>query len=509
MTFVASWSECIPFSWIWRNQRSLFRAFFILFVVATALRFYVINAVPLAPEEAYYWDYAQHPNLSYFDHPPMVAWVCRLGTAIFGDTEFGVRWLSSILMLGTCTAIYFFARVWWPRQTAILTGAGVLLLPGYFINSLMGTMDAPLVFFWAITLLFLSRALHHDQRANWYLAGITTGLALLTKYTAIFLPVGGFLAVVLYKPWRRHLRTVDPYIACIIAIVLFSPVLLWNARHGFASFRFQLYERSALLPLSLAVPMLFIAYQFLIIGPVHTLAAVVALRRYCQSSPRFIIAASFSLPLIVAMFVKSFRETHLSWTLPAYLSLLPIATQLLVAESRRQHRRAKKVSGVLGITAISCVTAYVGIFLFLITLQPRLLLIRSFGRWRQLAAIVERYEDQLPRRPGNFAETEPFVVAFGSYRLAAELAFYRSAMEHEYPASASTTSYWPIRGRGRAFEYWLTKRDLLGRDCVFITDNSDYGPELAQHFESIEPKESVSLSRHKTYRIYICRNYIR
>lgn len=504
----AWWSGRTPFSWLWGNQRLLFRAFLVLFVAATALRLCAIKAVPLAPEEAYYWDYSQHPNLSYFDHPPMVAWMIRFGTAVFGDTELGVRWVSSILMLGACTAIYFFARVWWARQTAILSAAALLLLPGYFISGLMGTMEAPLVLFWAMTLLFLSRALHHDQPANWYLAGITTGLALLAKYTAIFLPLGGVLAVVLYKPWRRQLRTIHPYIACIIAIALFSPVLLWNARHGFASFRFQLYERSALTRLSLALPALFIAYQFLIVGPVHALAAVVALRRYRRFSPALIIAASLSLPLIAAMFFKSFREAHPSWTLPAYLALLPLATQLLVVESRWLHRRAKKDSGALGITAIACLSAYVGLFLFLIVLQPRLLLIRSFGQWRNLAAIVERYEDQLPHHPGQYAETEPFVVGDGPYRLAAELAFYRTPIEHEYPASASTTSRWPIRGDGRGYEYWLTKRDLLGRDCVFVTDDPDNAKKLAPHFELIEPKESAPLSRRKTYYVYICRNYL-
>ena len=508
MTSPSWWSGRIPFSWVWGNQRLLFRAFLVLFVAATALRLCAIKAVPLAPEEAYYWDYSQHPNLSYFDHPPMVAWMIRFGTAVFGDTELGVRWLSSILMLGACTAIYFFARVWWARQTAILSAAALLLLPGYFISTLMGMMDAPLVLFWAMTLLFISRALHRDQRANWYLAGITTGLALLTKYTAIFLPLGGLLAVVLYKPWRRQLRTIHPYIACIIAIALFSPVLLWNARHGFASFRFYLYERSAVNPLSLALPMRFIAYQFFILGPVHALAAVVAMRRYRRFSPAFIIAVSFSLPLIAAMFFKSFRETHPNWTLPAYIALLPLATQLLVAESRWLHRRARKDSGALGFTAITCLSAYVGFFLFLLTLQPRLLLLRSFGQWRNLAAIVERYEDQLPHHPGQYTETEPIVVGAGAYRLAAELAFYRTPIEHEYPASASTTSCWPIQGNGRAFEYWLTKRDLLGRDCVFVTDDLEYAEKLAPHFESIEPKESVPVSRHKTYRIYVCRNYL-
>src|SRR5436305_6314662 len=127
--------------WIWSDRRVLYRTFVILFIVATLLRLYAMKVVPLAPEEAYYWDYAQHPSLSYFDNPPMVAWLIRAGTAVFGNTEFGVCWLSTITMLAACGAIYLFTRIWWTRQTAILTGAALLLLPGYFTNSMMGTMD--------------------------------------------------------------------------------------------------------------------------------------------------------------------------------------------------------------------------------------------------------------------------------------------------------------------------------------------------------------------------------
>ncbi len=97
----------IPFSWLWSGHRWIYRVFLLLFIAATLLRLLAMKSVPLAPEEAYYWDYAQHPALSYFDYPPMIAWTIRAGTAVFGDTEFGVRWLSTIAMIAACVAMYF------------------------------------------------------------------------------------------------------------------------------------------------------------------------------------------------------------------------------------------------------------------------------------------------------------------------------------------------------------------------------------------------------------------
>jgi hypothetical protein len=84
----------------------------LLMAAALALRLLGMALVPLVSEEAYYWMYAQHPALSYFDHPPMVAWVTGLGTAVAGNTEFGVRLVGSLLMLGASLLMYRFGRAW-------------------------------------------------------------------------------------------------------------------------------------------------------------------------------------------------------------------------------------------------------------------------------------------------------------------------------------------------------------------------------------------------------------
>src|SRR5687768_4209656 len=86
-----------------------------LLLAAVLLRFVAMASVPLVPEEAYYWMYAQHPNLSYFDHPPMIAWVIGLGTAVFGNSEFGVRVIGCALMLAATWLMYWFGREWHGR----------------------------------------------------------------------------------------------------------------------------------------------------------------------------------------------------------------------------------------------------------------------------------------------------------------------------------------------------------------------------------------------------------
>src|SRR3954469_4902550 len=104
-----------------------------LFALALVLRAVGLFATPLVPEEAYYWLYAQHPALSYFDHPPMVAWVISAGTAVFGNTsEFGVRIVPCLLMLAASGLAYQFGRIWFGRFEGIVSALLIQALPIFF-----------------------------------------------------------------------------------------------------------------------------------------------------------------------------------------------------------------------------------------------------------------------------------------------------------------------------------------------------------------------------------------
>ena len=217
----------------------------ILLALALGLRVAAMVGAPLTPEEAYYWMYSQHPSLSYFDHPPMVAWTIWFGTQLFGNTEFGVRIGVELLMLASSGLMYVFSRMWFGREAALVAALLLQILPVYFGAGLIATMDPALMFFWLVCMVGTSVALLQNRAWGWYLAGFGLGGAILSKYTGIFLGLGALLAVVGHQPWRRHLRSVHPYAASLLAFVMFTPVLIWNDRHDWASFRFQFVNRFA------------------------------------------------------------------------------------------------------------------------------------------------------------------------------------------------------------------------------------------------------------------------
>ena len=125
-------------------------AVLVLLAAALGLRVAAMAGMLLVPEEAYYWMYSQHPSLSYFDHPPMVAWVIGLGTGVFGNTEFGVRFVGALLMLGASGLMFVFGRMWFGRGAALVAAVLLQALPVYFGAGLIATMDSALVFFWLV-----------------------------------------------------------------------------------------------------------------------------------------------------------------------------------------------------------------------------------------------------------------------------------------------------------------------------------------------------------------------
>ncbi len=486
------------------------RFIFWLFIAALAVRAAALVWTPLIPEEAYYWMYSQHPNLSYYDHPPMIAWIIALGTRVLGHTELGVRLIGHLLMVASSFVMYALARLWYGRRTALIAAAALQVLTLYYGIGFITTMDSPLLLFWLLFLLGVGLALKRNQAAGWYLAGAALGAALLSKYSAIFLPAGAFLALCAHRRWRRKLLSPHPYLALMIAALMVSPVIIWNAQHNWASFRFQFLDRYAGKPFNpayvaecLAIQVM-VATPFVLIAAGWWLARKAPLWRKRRVSSRWAFAACFSLPLLAVTVQKSLRvEIHLNWTAPAYLSLLPVAAHVLRLSARRRSRLAG-----LGTTVIAvCLCINVIFLTFLMTVHPRLQQFSPFGPWEDVAAIVEDHEDRLVAQTGE----EPLIIAAGRYRLASVLAFYRMPIEDLTRPSQLTTSQWVLEGRGLGYEYWSKRQDWRGRDCIYVDDSGEAAAEIMQKlrpwFESVEWVEDPRLQRHPRYRVAIGRNF--
>jgi hypothetical protein len=196
---------------------------------------------PLTFDEAYYWTWSQALAASYYDHPPMVALVIKLGTIVGGDTQFGVRVISILLALPMSWAIYRTAMMLC-RDARIAASATLLLNATLMVaaGTIIVTPDAPLMVASAFVLFFLAKMIDTGKGVWWLAVGVATGCALLSKYTALFFGAQILLWIVITPELRRWLRSPWPYLGGIIALIVFSPVIGWNAEHQWVSFIKQL-----------------------------------------------------------------------------------------------------------------------------------------------------------------------------------------------------------------------------------------------------------------------------
>ena len=233
----------------------------------TVLRIVYASAIELRTDEAYYWTWSKEGALSFLDHPPMIAWFVRYGTAIFGHTPLGVRFGGIVAMLVTQLLLADIVRRLTHDVRAIMFA---VLMPeaALYYGLLMAKVapDVAMIPFAVAMIWSLVRLAQSGDGRWWLAAGLFAGLSMLSKFTAImFAPaVAAFLLV---PDWRwRWLRSPYPWLAVLVAIAAFSPVLIWNAQHDWASFRFQGVRATANYGISLRTIGDYIGLQFGLVG---------------------------------------------------------------------------------------------------------------------------------------------------------------------------------------------------------------------------------------------------
>ncbi len=277
----------------------------------TVLRIVYASAIELRTDEAYYWTWSKEAALSFLDHPPGIAWLIRFGTVIFGDTVLGVRFGGIVAMLVTQLLLADIVRRLTHDVRAIVVA---VLMPeaALYYGLLMAKVapDVAMIPFAVAMMWSLVRLAQSGDGRWWLAAGLFAGLSLLSKFTAImFAPaVAAFLLV---PDWRwRWLRSPYPYLAVLIAIAIFSPVLIWNAQHDWASFRFQGVRATANYGISPRTIGDFIGLQFGLVGfvmlPVVLLGlAMTAWRGYRRREPVAIVLSTAVLVPFAYFFFKS------------------------------------------------------------------------------------------------------------------------------------------------------------------------------------------------------------
>jgi 4-amino-4-deoxy-L-arabinose transferase-like glycosyltransferase len=487
------------------NQAPYWKKLFGFTALLFSFRLLLAALLPLSPQEAYYWVYSLHPAFSYFDHPPLVAYTIGFFTWGLGDHSWAIRLGALLYGTGTAWLAYGIGRDTFNPRVGFRAAVLVSLLPTYSINTLIMTPDAPLVFFWTLSLYLSLQAVRSNRPSYFLAAGPALGAALLSKYTAVFLPISLGLFFLIASDQRRHWRRWELYGGLLAALLLFSPVLLWNMRHEWASFAFQSADRARELGgFSWKHLGAFWASQAGVLTPLvlagMAAAVAVGMKNYFREkrwAETFLLC--LSLPLIGLFILVATREwVKMNWLIPAYLPLIILMAAYFGQDGR--SRFLKKAGTWTGTTVV-----FFFLLLHLWWFVPQLKVSGSMDTLTGWPALAEQLLRTAPRSP---AGREPFLLAWG-HKTAAELAFYTGG---RLPVVAQTA----LNHKALAYDYWFDPAPLKGRDALFVWSSLENYPFentglLRQFFERVEKAAPFIVYRGKqplrTFRIYRCYGY--
>ncbi len=198
--------------------------------------------VGIHTDEAFYWLWSERLDWGYYDHPPMIAWVIRLATSLFGDNGISIR-LPALAAWATLLLVVFdLGKRMFPEQKTA-PAMSVLVIAGaplFQIGSHIITPDAPFILFSALSFYLFYRALVEDRALLWIAAGIAIGATALSKYNAILIPLSLLPVLVLTESGRKTWSRPGLWLAILFAAIVSAPVFVWNYNNDWISIAYQL-----------------------------------------------------------------------------------------------------------------------------------------------------------------------------------------------------------------------------------------------------------------------------
>ena len=373
-----------------------------------AVRLLLIATLQLAPDEAFYWYWAKHPDLSYYDHPPMVAYIMAVFTGLGGNAPFFVRIGGLLCTIATHIFVFLTARRLAPEDRELPWGLllvlnATLLLP---TGCIIQTPDTPLILFWSMALYCGAAIVTGGGAKWWYLSGIALGLGLLSKYTMVLILPCQFAFLLLSSNQRHWLTRKEPYLALGIGLILFSPVIFWNYQHDWISFGFQLNhgfsaKNDPILSklaeyfggqLGVVTPLLFAAFVIYSVKDVFL--------RSEERDDKLLYLACLSWPVVLFFTLSTIKGdvAEANWPAPAYMAGMLLAWLIFRQRyrERKGHRRFMRAAIGLGLAMNLVVHLHI-VWPFL-PIAPKKDTIRQFYGWR---AMGERVKDVIAQHPSE------------------------------------------------------------------------------------------------------------
>jgi membrane-associated phospholipid phosphatase len=499
-----------------------------LLVISVFRIYYILDGpLDLSPDEAHYWEWSRRLDLSYYSKGPMIAYLIFAGTSLFGSTVFGVRILA--VAFSALSSIFLFKLVHLmygneaeARSAAVTSALAFQAVPLFAAFGILFTIDSPFIFFWILSLYIFYQAISEkpskegpagnydkEQWLHWIALGISIGLGLLTKYTMAFFPFCALLFM-LFSDRRAILRTPMPYVSFIISVLIFTPVIIWNAEHNWVTLRHTAGQAHIAdgIAFSMKSFLEFLGSQIGIITPLFFFLMIYSLFKllFSERSLQSKFLFYFSVPVLGFFLLKSFQgKVQANWAMFGYVTGIIAAVWL-----SKNRSNAKRTFLAVGLGLALLVTA-ISHYPSMIHLPRKLDPSARLKGWKQLGREVDIVVNS---RNGQ----GHFLLFSDSYQIASELAFYVPGNPETFSINLGRRmdqyDFWPdinYRSEQLSHPNGSSSAPVTPVNGIFVqSGNTEMPPVVANAFDHFE-KNVFRVYDHgsiiREYSIFICYNF--
>jgi len=463
-----------------------------LFILLLRFIYIFITPFDLSPEEAQYWDWSRHLDLSYYSKPPLVAYLNWISTHLFGNTEFAVRFWPAVFGFLSSLLIYRFAASFFKNERlAFWLGLLPHIFVGFNALSFVFTTDTPFFFFWGLSLYLLWRAVETEKTLYWFLLGVSGGLGFLSKYSmALFFPLG-LVYIGVKKP--RLFKTFKPYLAMVLGVLFTLPVIYWNYTHGWVSFKHVLnlsgIEKKTHFP-NWETFFNFLASQAALLGFGFFFYLLWGwVKNFTPKREGFIFTLFSFYPYLVFQLLALKKYVYGNWVGFSYFSGGILAGYYYV-------RNFKKL------LPLSLVVLFLSVFLSAVAFYPPLIdklgLRKLLPPKRDPTKVMVGWE-KLGKEVSQFYNSKRDFIFSNLYQISAEMAFYVKGNPQTYVFNyyqrMNQYDLWEVKDFS-LFERWLEGENipperifnwkpLKGKNGIFITPLSGVPKEIRNSFKRV------------------------
>jgi membrane-associated phospholipid phosphatase/4-amino-4-deoxy-L-arabinose transferase-like glycosyltransferase len=492
-------------------------------LLALRLVYIASGRIELSEDEAYQWLWSKQLDFSYFSKPPMIAYAQFVGTSIWGDTAFGVRFASPVLAaVMSLWLVGFVSRVAGAR-TAFMFLLVTMATPLAAVGATLMTVDPLAAFFWMAAVLSGWRAVSENRTGDWAWMGLWVGLGFLSKYTLpLWWACWGILCCVDPRA-RQRLRGAGPYLALAISLACTVPVVLWNQEHGWVTAEHLAHRGGLTLSWRPTLRFVrdFVGAQFGLLNPVFAAAALwaaVGVWRRRRRDPLQLYLWCLSVPVFLLFGAYTLRARVLpNWIAPGVLPLLCLTVlywwtrwREMTPAGQRVLTRTLRVGVILGLLAVvvlhetRLVQRFTGWALPL-TVDP----LRRVRAWGETARVVGAARERL------LADGKQVFIIGDHYGLTGQLSFYLPEARRAVRGEALV--YYRSSDRAEnQFYFWRGYEHRTGQDALYVqqTRTAEPAPErLRSEFRSVEDLGLVEVLRdgraYRTLQLFWCRELLR